>query len=346
MSGVTYLLPQQRKKSQGNLTYYGGIVEGGAPKWVTLKTKKEKEAMDWFAKMQASRYAPKEEKPVTLKIAEAAAAFLADVEKVRRRAKGTVKEYQKHLNLFGAWCKEKNIIDINDVTPKVCSEYAVEKLSAIAGNSAKTRTIVLRSFFRWVAFTFNINTRNPFTSIAIAKPKPEPRKFWTLEECEKIIEAAENRELKTWFAFMAFAGLRKEEARFLKMENIEGGKISLIGKGGKLATLPMSPRLKDYLEKYLANMGENKSPYLFPMLSKISGSLERFIAAAAKKAGVTHWETAHYHRFRHSFASNLLRKGTGIKAVQLLMRHENVTLTLNIYGHLLPSDLEKEVEKL
>jgi len=36
--------------------------------------------------------------------------------------------------------------------------------------------------------------------------------------------------------------------------------------------------------------------------------------------------------------------GRSIKAVQLLMRHENVTLTLNTYGHLLPSDLEKEVE--
>jgi len=55
-------------------------------------------------------------------------------------------------------------------------------------------------------------------------------------------------------------------------------------------------------------------------------------------------EDAYYHRFRHSFASNLLRAGRSIKAVQLLMRHENVTLTLNIYGHLLPSDLEEAAE--
>jgi site-specific recombinase XerD len=344
MSDVSYLFPQQRKKSQGNKTYYGGISTGGVVRWVTLKTKNEREATNWYAKMQASRYAPKEEKPVTLKLTEATEAYLADVEKVRRRSRGTVKEYQKHLRLFGDWCKEKNVVEFTDITPKICSEYAVEKLSAIAGNTAKTRTIVLRSFFRWVGNTYNINTRNPFTGISLAKGKPAPRKFWTLEECEKVIEAAENEELKCWFAFMAYAGLRKEEARQLKIENIAEGKISLTGKGGKLATLPMSPRLKGYLEKYLLSLGENKSGFLFPKLAKLSGNLERFISSAAKAAKATHWETAHYHRFRHSFASNLLRNGRNIKAVQVLMRHENVALTLNIYGHLLPSDLEKEVD--
>jgi len=341
----TYLLPQQRNKSKGSKIWYGGIAKNGATKWVSLKTTDRKVAMDWFAKMQASLYAPppKEEQSSCLKLCDAANAYLADVEKVRRRSKGTVKEYKKHLHLFRKWCTSKGIADINEITPQVCSEYAKEQLSTLSGNSAKTRIIVLRSFFRWMAFNYDLQTRNPFTGISIAKPKPEPRKFWTVEECEKIIEAANGEEVKCWFALMAYAGLRKEEARLLKMENIESNKISLIGKGGKPATIPISTKLKEHLNRYL-NIRGNELGYLFPKLAKFSIKLDRFISAAAVKAGVPNADTAHYHRFRHSFASNLLRLGRSIKAVQMLMRHENVTLTLNTYGHLLPSDLEKEVE--
>jgi len=339
----TYLLPQQRNKSKGSKIWYGGITKNGTTKWVSLKTTDKNVAMNWFAQMQASRYMPKQEKPATLKLSDAIEAYLADVDKVRRRSQGTVYEYKKNLKLFYAWCNPKGIADIGAITPQICSQYAREELAKISGNTAKTRTIHLRSFFRWVAQIHGLTMQNPFIGISIPKSKPQPRKFWTVEECEKIIEAANSEEYKCWFALMAYAGLRKEEARLLKMENIEGSKISLIGKGGKAATIPISSRLKERLNFYLVLRGYEPG-YLFPNLAKISFGIEREIKSAAINAGVSNADTAHYHRFRHSFASNLLRMGRSIKAVQMLMRHENVTLTLNTYGHLLPSDLEKEVE--
>jgi site-specific recombinase XerD len=48
-----------------------------------------------------------------------------------------------------------------------------------------------------------------------------------------------------------------------------------------------------------------------------------------------------YRRFRHSFASNLIRSGKSIKAVQMLMCHKNVTLTLSTYSHLLQQGIGK-----
>jgi site-specific recombinase XerD len=339
----TYLQPQQRNKSKGSRIWYGGIVKNSETKWISLKTTDKKIAMEWFAKMHASRFAPNEKQPSRLKLCDTVEAYIADVEKVRRRSKGTVNEYKKHLNLFRSWCAFKGIADICEITPQICSEYARDSLAKMSGGSAKVRIIVLRSFFRWVAQIHGINTQNPFAGISVAKPKPVPRKFWTVEECEKIIEAASGEEYKCWLAFMAYAGLRREEARFLKMENIEGSKISIIGKGDKPATIPISTRLKERLSHYL-NVRGDEPGYLFPKLVKLSHNLENTIKATALKAGVSNADTAHYHRFRHSFASNLLRMGRSIKAVQMLMRHENVTLTLNIYGHLLPSDLEKEVE--
>jgi len=340
---ITYLLPKQRRKSKGSEIWHGGIVENGIVTWISLKTTDKKVAMNWYNEMQASRYMPKQDKPAAIKLCDAIEAYLVDVENVRRRAPGTVYEYKKNLNLFYTWCNLNGIAEIGEITPQICSKYARDELAKISGNTAKTRTIHLRSFFRWVAQIHGLSMLNPFIGISIPNPKPQPRKFWTVEECERIIEAANSEEYKCWFALMAYAGLRKEEARLLKMENIEGSKISLIGKGGKAATIPISNRLKERLNKYLIQRGDEPG-YLFPTLVKIKFGIEREIKIAAINANVSNANTAHYHRFRHSFASNLLRMGRSIKAVQMLMRHENVTLTLNTYGHLLPSDLEKEVE--
>jgi len=340
---INYLKPQQRNKSKGIKTYYGGIVENGQTRWVSLKTKNLSVAMEWFAKMQASRFSPQKQIS-SIKMKEAIEAFMADVEKVRRRSECTIAKYGRFLRFFSHWCEGKGILAIENVTAKACSEYVIEKLAGKSKNYAKTNLVVLRQFFKWVSIHYDLSMRNPFGGIVSENPKPEPRKFWTVEECEKIIEFAKTPEHGCWYALMAFAGLRREEARLLRTESIKGGKISLVGKGSKFATVPISKRLEGHINNYMALRGDHPG-LMFPILADSSGrNLERNLRVVAKKAEVSNAETAHYHRFRHSFASNLLRAGRNIKAVQTLMRHENVNITLNVYGHLLPSDLEKDVE--
>jgi len=342
---VYYLEPQQRNKSKGFKTWFGGVVKNGVTRWVSLKTDKLGVARAWYDKMQATLYAPEIIEPQTVSIADAKNAYLLHIEKVRRRSAGTILLYDVCLRQFCDWCKIKNIKEILEVTAKLAADFAGEKLAHLKGSSARVRVVGLRSFFEWVFLHYDITMRNPFKSVVVSKPKSKPREFWTLEECEKIIEAAKSTEVKCWFAFMAFAGLRKNEARFLKWASIdfEKDKLSVIGKGDKYAALPISERLKNHLAKYIETV-ENKEGYLFPGLAKMAHNLDRYVKQAAVKANASNAETAHVHRFRHSFASNLLRAGKNIKAVQVLMRHENINLTLDTYSHLLPSDLEKEAE--
>jgi len=343
MSDTYYLRPQQRNKSKGSKAWYGGVVENGITKWVSLKTANKKVADEWFNRMQVNRYSPEQQdaKPVSLE--QASEAFLLDVENVRKRVAGTVKLYTSYLKEFKAWCKSQGIADMRGVTPTACSEFAQTAFAKNAANTAKTKVIMFRHFYNWASEQYGINAKNPFKKIVVAKSKSAPREFWTIEECEKIIAAASNPEYKCWFALMAFAGLRREEARHLMMENIDGCKISLIGKGNKAATLPISSRLKKYLNEYLTLRGDAPG-YLFLTLAKQQKVKDTVIKNAVIKSGLESKGKAHYHRFRHSFASNLMRLGRNIKAVQMLMRHEDVSLTLNIYGHLLPSDLAEAVE--
>ena len=287
---------------------------------------------------------PSEQKKQSIVILDKAAeTFLLDVENIRKRASGTTKLYNHYLTQFKKFCKRNEIVDIQNITQALCAEFVQESFAKNSACTAKNKILFFRHFFSWAFEHYDIQGKNPFKKIVVAKPKPTPRNFWTVEECEKIIAAATSAECKCWFAFMAFAGLRREEARFLRMENLMNGKISLIGKGGKIAALPISTRLQTHIDKYLAIRG-TKPGALFPRLSNLLKAKERLIKKAVENSGIENIGLVHFHRFRHSFASNLLRIGRNIKAVQILMRHENVTLTLNTYGHLLPSDLEQTVE--
>ena len=100
-----------------------------------------------------------------------------------------------------------------------------------------------------------------------------------------------------------------------------------------MAKVPVSSRLKRELERYGKPL-----PGLYSKSSQVK--------TAAKYAGIDFQGEATNHRFRHSFASNLIRAGADIKSVQLLMRHENVEITLNTYAHLLGEDLEKAVDMI
>ena len=71
----------------------------------------------------------------------------------------------------------------------------------------------------------------------------------------------------------------------------------------------------------------------------------RALRAAVIKAGLDP-DGANNHKFRHSFASNLIRSGVNVKAVQQLMRHESIDITLNTYSHLMQDDLKNAINAI
>ena len=53
-----------------------------------------------------------------------------------------------------------------------------------------------------------------------------------------------------------------------------------------------------------------------------------------------------FHHLRHTTASLLLMNGADLAAVQRIMRHQDPRLTTEVYGHLSPGYLKKEIERL
>jgi len=65
----------------------------------------------------------------------------------------------------------------------------------------------------------------------------------------------------------------------------------------------------------------------------LGGNLNRAFKAALRRAGLPE---IRFHDLRHTCATLLLRQGVNPKYVQELLGHADISLTLNVYSHILP----------
>jgi len=65
----------------------------------------------------------------------------------------------------------------------------------------------------------------------------------------------------------------------------------------------------------------------------LGGNLNRSFKATLRRAGLPE---VRFHDLRHTCATLLLRQGVNPKFVQELLGHADITLTLNVYSHVLP----------
>ena len=86
-----------------------------------------------------------------------------------------------------------------------------------------------------------------------------------------------------------------------------------------------------------------KSPYVFcDSQGRRFFEVKRSFASACRKAGL---EDFRFHDLRHTFASHLVMKGVGLKAVQELLGHADIKMTMR-YSHLSQAHLKEAVAVL
>lgn len=327
----------QRKKSQGSKTWYGCTVESdsGTARYVSLKTEKKREAEVWLARMNAERFFPEMVKIPDVPIRDAVQAWLRGVEISKGGYSRTVGAYANHLRPLAEWCAKNGVRNLADFTPAHANSY-VATLSGKAPVTVRQTIVNIRSFFRWAMDTYEIQKPNPMRTVKAPKDEnARERHFWTPEQINAILDAAPSPKHRVFWSLMAFAGLRKSEAIAVRPADIREGYLHVTGKGRKYARVPVASRLLAELDRY----GERPEdqPYIGTSMS------ECVLWNACKRARLDAQGKPHFHRFRHSFGTNLLRAGATITEVQRLMRHSNVQLTLSVYSHLLPEDLERAV---
>ena len=325
----------QRNRSKGILTWYARVpdkVKKGSVHFFSLGTDSKAEAKLVLQERIRDGSFDARTEPQAITLGEAVQRY----EKFQR-AKGirgdSLNVFLNALRAFEA-LYDRPIAEIRNSEISEAFLAENERKNPTTYNNNKT---LVSSFFYYVVNVLEALPGNPVHKAIPKRKRVKPvRHFWTADQVDRIIAMAPNPETRLAWAFMAFAGLRKSEAIAMRPEKIHDGYIHLVGKGDKPAKIPLCPRLKREIDRFNAAGG------IWERLHCTEYSLIR-IAAQALPGGFP--GKAHAHRFRHSFGSNLIRAGVNIKVVQTLMRHENIQMTLDIYGHIMDSDAEDAIVK-
>jgi integrase/recombinase XerD len=148
-------------------------------------------------------------------------------------------------------------------------------------------------------------------------------------------------------------GLRVSEIVKLRVEDVDlvGGELLVrAGKGDKDRMVPLPSHLLRELEAWVGmrmdgpvfqRNGARGRPTTNPYLS--TRTVELMILAAADRAGIQKHITP--HKMRHTYATELLRRGADIREIQELLGHANLSTT-EIYTHVVVDRLRGAVERL
>jgi integrase/recombinase XerD len=147
---------------------------------------------------------------------------------------------------------------------------------------------------------------------------------------------------------MLLQGLRSAEVLGLNPDDVllSEAQLRVRGKGGKLRFLPLAPETVQLLEHYLRL--ERPNPCSAALFVSLKGPArgQRMTPAGLRSLFRHHRRTtgvkiANPHRFRHTFASDMLRAGVSLPALMRLMGHSDIQTTL-LYVQVTPQDVYVE----
>jgi integrase len=192
--------------------------------------------------------------------------------------------------------------------------------------------------------------------------------FPTPDEVKHMIAKAETPRQRALLLTMVLTGLRASELRGLRWSDVEPFEAAELrvrqradryrnlsvpkSKAGK-RNIPLPPDLISVLKVWKLNCPISKEDLVFPSGRgniDANNKLLRYLTPVMVKARVVTLDDKKrvkpkygLHAFRHFFASWCInpknRNGRELQAkeVQVLMGHSNITMTLDVYGHLFPS---------
>lgn len=218
--------------------------------------------------------------------------------------------------------------------------------------SAKTVNNVMATLHRLLVIARKRSLISSLPEFEPIRCPPPEFDFLNFQEADRLIAAAKE-EWQTLITFALRTGMRRGELVALRWQDVdlEAGKVivrqsiwrGIIGvpKSHKPREIPLSASVVAILKAHRHLRG----PLVFCDLDgnylRVN-KLNQVIAAVCKRAGLRH---IGWHVLRHTFASHLAMRGVAVKAIQELLGHASIQMTMR-YAHLSPSVKKDAVDLL
>jgi site-specific recombinase XerD len=274
------------------------------------------------------------------------------------KSEHTKRAYEVTLSLYAKFLEEVKRISPDKISVECFSRIFIEDwikwMKDTRGNSNETcnnRLASLKSFIKY------LGSREVTMRFLVVEARDIPRLKYMRKKVHglnknamKVLMSIPNlgtpygRRCLTLISFLYGTAARISEVLSIKVNQLhlqsDKASVTIIGKGNKIRTLYLQPRVAGYLKKYLEEFhsGEiNSNSYLF--FSRNGGKNAKMTPEAVNKmlrkyAMQAHQEckdvplNLHCHNLRHAKASHWLEDGMNIVQISLLLGHANLNITM------------------
>jgi len=239
---------------------------------------------------------------------------------------------------------------LTEITEEHIKSYRVEVASELSNVSSNKRLNAIKQVFKKGHELYAV-IENPAKGIKkLSEKQHERNRFLHPSELFSLVDASKQTKAKHYLPALIFLGAEhgssKQEALSLKWSDInfehgEFGSVRLFRtKTQKERTDYLMPSTREALlhwKKHQMAMRKKKKIDSFDsdiVFSHLDGSpikcFNRAWWATLKIAGIKDF---HYHDLRHTFCSNLIIAGAGLKEVKEMIGHSDISMT-DRYSHL------------
>lgn len=280
--------------------------------------------------------------------------------------------YVKYKKLIRYIVADLGHVQLQKLTPEQVRQFYTKKLhdglsTKMVNSIHGVLHVALDNAVRWNYVSRNVCDLVSPPRIVSREPTP-----LTLEQAHALLASVRKHRLETLLTMAVVTGMREGELLALRWSNINVEQrrllvlhtVSYIARYGYIEnepktkagrrTIQLPSFLLDMLQEHRVQQNEQRlkvgdawedRDLVFPDLRGgyfNSNYLLRVFKKLLIEAGIPHMP---FHDLRHSAATILLSMGVNIKVIQELLGHSDISITLGIYSHLLPSMQRDVVEK-
>lgn len=250
-------------------------------------------------------------------------------------SRGTIYQYRRHVKKLLAWDSYADLISIE-------SHISQLRESGLSNSSLGLHIQAIKNYFDFLE-SHNLWPDNPARHVLLPKRNSKERAVPSIEDMRRLLSLDMTPKDRLILHLFLDTGFRLSELTAINIDHIDmvNQEITVIGKGSKQRTVPISPSICQLLDQYIPDVmkaQEGRSvKWLFPARRGdnsqghvVIHSMQRRLSDLCNRAAVGHFTP---HQLRHFFATYQIRDGADIKAVSKMLGHASVATTLNIYHH-------------
>lgn len=267
--------------------------------------------------------------------------FISYLQFEKRYSEHTVLAYGQDLNAFVEFAEVKKISEFADLSSAFIRSWIVYLIEGGMKNKSVNRKLAsLRTFYKWMRKEGLID-HSPMTKVQ--GPKNEKHLPVFAKESELLPSKIEElfsddysgKRDALMLELFYQTGIRLSELIGLTLKDIQGNQIKVLGKRNKERIIPISDDLVQQIQEYLELRKEISSKCENLLLLDSGNKL--YPTFAYRKINyylgkVTSLDKKSPHILRHTFATHMLNRGTGLETLKDLLGHANLSAT-QVYTH-------------